>query len=244
MTDDVPCTCVCVCMCKRDPRNVTDCRRGGTHVQQLHRRGRLNLVRVRGLVRFPSACAAVPVAARRRWRCRRRRRRLLLLVVVVVPTTHLCATVDRRLREGGGSLSTHPPIRPSVSRCSLCARVVSASRHRERSPPPPPPIRYDEAKTGGPPGKRRPCVRVSANVFLRARSSRKPPAAAAAAAVNPSKSRRDPKRNDRDGLSTLQRSAAAATAVFLNFSSAASSKTNIPPFSPSHGQHATISRLL
>lgn len=140
---------------------------------------------------------------------------------------------------GGGGGFVYPPTyqsaSPTVRRCSLCARLVFASRHRERSPPLPP-IRHDEAKTGGgPPGKRRrrrPCVRVSANVFLRARSSRKPPCHRRRRLRYPLDVAPRPQmwRDRDDGLSTLQRSAAAAaaaaTAVFLNFSSPAPSKTD------------------
>jgi len=141
---------------RRDPRNVTtDC---GVRVVRLLRRGRLNLVPVRGLVRFPSACAAVSAATASSVALLATPRLLLVAVVVRRPSVSpvpACSssppyrptptTTDVRAR-ARRPLHPAPPFRAIRARALFVRSRFAASRRR-CSPSPGTP---DEAYTWGP----------------------------------------------------------------------------------------------
>lgn len=143
---------VCVCACtRRDPRNVTDCarcryrrrrrrrrrRRSRRYTSKLLRRGRLNLVRVRGLVRFPSACAAVPAelrAARGAPPHHCRHRHSPPAEPTATPRlTHPSYTQAHKLL-----LYIRPPPPPPLGTLGSGCSAVVAGRKRESSPTRPP----------------------------------------------------------------------------------------------------------
>jgi len=127
---------------RRDPRNVTDCC-SAYHVQLL-RRGRLNLVRVRGLVRFPSACAAVSAAAaavsssspppvRLRARARARTQHTHIHIYTTRPIRPASPTFTPSPRRQ--TTATASPPKHCACTARACARLLYFRRnHQERSP--------------------------------------------------------------------------------------------------------------